>query len=131
MAGGGGPVVHARRGAALAGVEGVLPDELHVPPALTARRGGEERGIETPFKDWLQRWDATKPERITTSIEVADFIAARTAALKAHRTQVDPEGQWFSIPDELIAEIYPYEDFRLAYSEVWTDKPESDLFDGL
>ncbi|CAN5213572.1 mycothiol conjugate amidase Mca [soil metagenome] len=91
----------------------------------------EERGIETPFKEWLERWDATKPERITTSIEVGDFIPARTAALKAHRTQVDPKGQWFSIPDELIAEIYPFEDFRLAYSEVVTDRPEDDLFSGL
>lgn len=91
----------------------------------------EERGIETPFKEWLERWDATKPERITTSVEVGDFIAARTAALKAHRTQIDPEGQWFSIPDELIAEIYPYEDFRLAFSEVHTERPEADLFTGL
>lgn len=91
----------------------------------------EERGIDTPFKEWLQRWDATKPERITTSVDVSDFIPARTAALKAHRTQVDPEGQWFSIPDDLVAEIYPYEDFRLAFSEIWTDKPESDLFAGL
>jgi mycothiol S-conjugate amidase len=91
----------------------------------------EERGIETPFKEWLDRWDATKPERITTSIEVADFIPVRTAALLAHRTQIDPEGQWFSIPDELNAEVYPFEDYRLAHSEVWTPKPEDDLFAGL
>jgi mycothiol S-conjugate amidase len=91
----------------------------------------DARGIETPYRDWLARWDDRAPERITTSIDVTDFIPARTAALKAHRTQIDPEGQWFSIPDELIAEIYPYEDFRLAHSEVWTEKPESDLFAGL
>jgi mycothiol S-conjugate amidase len=96
----------------------------------------EERGIETPFREWLARWDEggpadRAPERITTSIDVRDFMAARTAALKAHRTQIDPDGPWFSVPDEVVAEIYPYEDFRLAYSEVWTPKPEADLFAGL
>ena len=52
-------------------------------------------------------------------------------ALRAHRTQVDPTGNWFKVPDDLVAEIYPWEDFRLAHSEVATDKPEDDLFAGL
>jgi mycothiol S-conjugate amidase len=91
----------------------------------------DERGIETPYKDWLQRWEDRKEERITTSIDVADFIPQRTAALKAHATQIDPDGQWFSIPDELVAEIYPYEDFTLAASDVPTTEPETDLFAGL
>lgn len=91
----------------------------------------QERGIETPFAEWLEKWDSSKPERLTTSIDVADHLAARSAALIAHRTQVDPEGLWFSIPDDVIREVYPYEDYRLAFSEVWTDKPEDDLFAGL
>ncbi|WP_370323854.1 mycothiol conjugate amidase Mca [Euzebya sp.] len=91
----------------------------------------EERGIETPYREWLDRWDPTKPERISTSIHVADHLGARSAALIAHRTQVDPDGLWFSIPDDVVREVYPYEDFQLAYSEVWTAKPESDLFAGL
>ncbi len=91
----------------------------------------DERGIETPFREWLDKWDTSRPERITTSIEVSDHIGARSAALIAHRTQVDPEGQWFSIPDDVIREVYPFEDYRLAHSEVWTPRPETDLFSGL
>ena len=91
----------------------------------------EERGIETPFKEWLERRQDQQEERITTSIDVGDLIPLRNAALKAHRTQIDPDGQWFSIPDELVAEVYPYEDFFLAHSDVPTEEPESDLFAGL
>ncbi len=91
----------------------------------------DERGIDTPFREWLEGWDRSRPERITTSIEVADHIAQRSAALIAHRTQVDPDGLWFSIPDDLVREVYPYEDYRLAFSEVWTERPETDLFAGL
>ncbi len=91
----------------------------------------DERGIETPFARWLDGWDTSVPERITTHIDVRDHLATRNAALRAHRTQIDPDSHWFSIPEELIAEIYPWEDFRLAFSEVATDRPEDDLFAGL
>lgn len=91
----------------------------------------KEHGIETPFDDWLKNWDTSIPERITTSIDVGDHLSARSAALIAHRTQVDPDGGWFAIPDDLIRRVYPSEDFRLAFSEVVTERPESDLFAGL
>lgn len=90
-----------------------------------------DHGIDPPFTEWLEKWDTSIPERITTSIDVGDHLAARSAALIAHRTQVDPNGAWFSIPDDLIRKSYPTEDFRLAYSEVVTDRPETDLFAGL
>lgn len=91
----------------------------------------EARGIDTPFGEWLEKWDTSIPERITTSIDVGESLEPRGQALKAHRTQVDPEGLWFAIPDEVIREVYPFEDFRLAHSEVATSRPESDLFAGL
>lgn len=91
----------------------------------------DERGIETPFAKWLDGWDTSVPERITTHIDVTDHLATRNAALRAHRTQIDPDSHWFSIPEELMAEVYPWEDFRLAFSEVATDRPEDDLFAGL
>ncbi|MEE8599631.1 mycothiol conjugate amidase Mca [Euzebya tangerina] len=96
----------------------------------------ERRGIETPFGEWLERWDTDKPEPITTSIDVRDHLATRAQALLAHRTQVDPEGLWFSIPDDLVREIYPFEDFQLAHTTLEGYEPgegdlESDLFAGL
>ena len=91
----------------------------------------EVRGIESPFREWIDGWDTSRAERITTSIDVGEYVGLRGQALRAHRTQVDPTGNWFKVPDDLVAEIYPWEDFRLAHSEVATDKPEDDLFAGL
>jgi mycothiol S-conjugate amidase len=91
----------------------------------------EERGIESPFTGWLERLDPDEPDRSTTHVEVADFLPLRSQALLAHATQVDPNGHWFKVPDELVAEIHPYEDFTLARSLVESELPEASLFDGL
>jgi mycothiol S-conjugate amidase len=90
-----------------------------------------ERGLESPFTGWLERWDPDEVDPSTTSVEVADYLHQRSQALIAHATQVDPNGMWFSIPDEIVAEVYPYEDFELARSLVETDIPEDSLFAGL
>jgi mycothiol S-conjugate amidase len=90
-----------------------------------------ERGLESPFTGWLERWDPDEVDPTTTSIEVADHLHQRSQALIAHATQVDPNGMWFSIPDEVVAEVYPYEDFELARSLVETEIPEDSLFAGL
>ena len=40
-------------------------------------------------------------DRITTRIDVADFQWARSGALRAHATQVDPaEAWWFGLDDD-------------------------------
>ena len=97
----------------------------------TIHEACEERGIESPFTGWLERLDPDEPDPTTTSVEVADYLPLRSQALLAHATQIDPNGHWFKVPDELVAEIYPYEDFRLAHSLVDTTPPESCLFEGL
>jgi mycothiol S-conjugate amidase len=73
---------------------------------------------ESPFDDgWLDRPDMD--HRITTKIDVSDFIWARTGALRAHATQVDPRAAfWFGLSDEQMAEVYPWEDWILARSMV-------------
>jgi mycothiol S-conjugate amidase len=91
----------------------------------------EERGIESPFVGWLERLDPDEPDPTTTNVHVAEYLPLRSQALLAHATQIDPEGHWFKVPDELIAEIYPYEDFTLARSLVDTELPEDSLFAGL
>jgi len=89
------------------------------------------RGIESPFGDWLERMDPDAVDTITTSVDVGDFIALRSQALLAHATQVDPEGMWFAIPDEVVREVYPCEDYELARSTVGTPAAEDSLFAGL
>ncbi|HVL98926.1 MAG TPA: mycothiol conjugate amidase Mca [Egibacteraceae bacterium] len=90
-----------------------------------------DRGIDSPFTGWLERFDPDAGDPSTTSVEVGDFIGLRSRALLAHATQIDPDGMWFRIPDEVVREIYPYEDFQLARSLVDTELPETSLFAGL
>ena len=97
----------------------------------------EERGQESPFKRWFEG-DNPMPdrdERFTTRIDVSEHLGARRAALLAHATQVDPEGHWMAIPDELVRGVYPWEDYILARTLVEGTVPENgfeeDLFAGL
>jgi mycothiol S-conjugate amidase len=89
---------------------------------------------ESPYTDdWLDR--PGHDDRITTKVHVGEFLWARSGALRAHATQVDPaEAWWFGLTDEQLADVYPWEDWILARSLV--GQPESgelehDLFDGI
>ena len=88
-------------------------------------------GIESPFEQkWFDR--PSHDHLITTQIDVRKFYAARSGALKAHATQIDPTSKfWFGLADEVVAELYPWEDYQLAESRVPTTMPEHDLFAGL
>ena len=101
---------------------------LAVHEALVALRGS------SPFDEtWFERPD--QDGRITTQIPVADYLWARSGALRAHATQVDPsEPFWFGLSDEELADAYPYEDWILARSLVGQPEPgtvEDDLFAGV
>ncbi|GAB48618.1 mycothiol conjugate amidase [Mobilicoccus pelagius NBRC 104925] len=90
-----------------------------------------ERGAESPFGEWLERW-ADRPSRtVTTRVDVADHFETRDAALRAHATQIDPDSWWFGMPLETEREVWPTEDFELAASYVPHEAGESDLFAGL
>ncbi|NND74782.1 MAG: mycothiol conjugate amidase Mca [Ilumatobacter sp.] len=86
---------------------------------------------ESPFSDeWLAR--PGQDHRVTTKIDCTDYQWARTGALQAHATQVDPTaGWWFGLDDEQLADVYPWEDWILARSLVGpipADDSERDLF---
>jgi len=90
------------------------------------------RGLESPYEEWLARWeDRDQDHRITTRVPCADWFGARDDALRAHRTQIDPEGQWFAVPTEVQREVWPTEDYELAVSRITSPTSESDLFAGL
>jgi mycothiol S-conjugate amidase len=98
-------------------------------------KGAVERGIESPFAEWLEHWDEEEdgiPDPVvTTQVDVAAWLGRRRDALIAHATQIDPNSFWFAIPDEVMAEIYPWEDYTLARSLVPTSEHETDLFEGI
>ena len=93
-------------------------------------------GMESPFGEWLENW-VDKPEdaaRLTTRVPCGDYFEVRDAALKAHATQVDPEGRWFHLSTDAQRRVWPTEDYQLArslVSDVPTDGSEDDLFAGL
>jgi mycothiol S-conjugate amidase len=94
------------------------------------------RGEESPYEQWFERGFASgRTDDFTTLIDVGDYLHKRREALLAHRTQVDPEGFWMRLPDEVIREVFPWEEYVRARSLV--DVPvgegeyEDDLFAGI
>jgi mycothiol S-conjugate amidase len=89
---------------------------------------------ESPFEQaWLDR--PSQDHRITTKIDVGDYLWAREDSLRAHATQVDPTAAWwFGLDNAKMAEVYPWEDWILARSVVGpipTTDDERDLFAGI
>jgi mycothiol S-conjugate amidase len=90
-----------------------------------------EMGKESPFAEWISRWEGRPEPRVTTQVNVADYFEVRDRALKAHATQIDPTGWFFMIPHEVQRRVWPWEDFELVRSLVPAQTPEDDLFAGL
>jgi mycothiol S-conjugate amidase len=97
------------------------------------------RSLESPYAKIFEEWAARAQERgddrreleITTQVPCGEFFEIRDQALKAHATQVDPDGFWFRCPIEVQRSAWPTEDYHLARSVVDTDLPEDDLFAGV
>lgn len=91
-----------------------------------------DRGLESPYADWLERWEkmGIKERTLTTHVPCADYFEIRDKALIAHATQIDPDGGWFRVPMDIQKEAWPTEEYELAKSRVDTSLPETDLFAG-
>jgi mycothiol S-conjugate amidase len=94
------------------------------------------RGEESPYERWFDMgFKEPEVERFTTFVDVSDFLHKRREALLAHRTQVDPEGFWMRLPDDVVRQVFPWEEYVLARSLVDTGaregEPEDDLFAGI
>jgi mycothiol S-conjugate amidase len=89
------------------------------------------RGLESPYAEWLERWEDREERTLTTRVPCSDYFEVRDRALLAHVTQVDPDGSWFQVPLDLQREVWPTEDFELARSVVVSELPEDDLFAGV
>ena len=96
-----------------------------------------DRGEESPYVEWLEK---RLPERearpMTTRIDVGEHLLERRAALLAHRTQIDPDSFWMRLPEDVVRQVFPWEEYRLARSLVDTPETapgeyEDDLFAGV
>lgn len=107
-------------------------------PVFTARRiyalhdALEAAGMESPFGRWLDQIDRTADDhRPITKVDVSEFIEQSREALRAHRTQVDPDGFWFQVPVDMVQAVYPWEDFELLATRVGPDADGDELFAGI
>lgn len=92
------------------------------------RAGGGDEEIE----QFLEHFDEDKDRLITTRVDVADYLDLRDAALKAHATQVDPDGFFFRVPNDVQkAAGWATDDYELRTSRIPVTLPEHDLFAGL
>jgi mycothiol S-conjugate amidase len=97
------------------------------------------RGMESPYTKIIEEWEKHAKKRdedlyeleITTQVPCGEFFEVRDAALKAHATQVDPDGFWFCCPLDVQQAVWPTEDYHLARSAVDSELPEDDLFVGI
>jgi mycothiol S-conjugate amidase len=92
-----------------------------------------EAGLESPYEEWIAGWDERPDngDRITTRVPCGDYFPVRDDALRAHATQVDPDGRWFHVPMEIQQRVWPTEDYQLVTSLVGEISPEDDLFAGV
>ncbi|WP_188829493.1 mycothiol conjugate amidase Mca [Nocardia camponoti] len=92
-------------------------------------------GEPFPLQEWLDRMREYKRgdawHRVTTQVEASKYFPQRDDALRAHATQIDPNGAFFAIPLELQQRLWPTEEFELAKTRVSTAVPETDLFAGI
>jgi mycothiol S-conjugate amidase len=91
-----------------------------------------EHGLPSPYTERLKNSFADDlAARLTTFVPCADYFSVRDQALRAHATQVDPDGSWFAVPLSIQQAGWPTEDYELVRSTVPTSIPEADLFAGL
>lgn len=90
------------------------------------------RGLISPFEGWLENRPRRAERQATARVECAAHFPQRDDALRAHATQIDPDGFFFHVPRDIEAEVWPYEEFELARTRVPVeDGIETDLFAGV
>jgi mycothiol S-conjugate amidase len=100
----------------------------------------EEAGLQSPYAERIAAWQEADAEGhqppvsrhpTTTQIDCGDYFEFREEALRAHASQVDPNGFFFAVSSEMQRKVWPWEDYALIDSKVETSLPENDLFAGL
>jgi len=87
---------------------------------------------ESPYAGWIDRLERVpQPERRIMQFDTTGFVQQGRDALRAHRTQVDPDGFWFAVPTNVVESVYPWEDFEVLSTEQPWDPNETHLFEGL
>lgn len=76
-----------------------------------------DAGITPPFASELVDTVGSPDEAVTTTLNVSEYVDTKIASLECHRTQIDPDGPFSQLPEELMRENMSTEYFTLAYPE--------------
>jgi N-acetyl-1-D-myo-inositol-2-amino-2-deoxy-alpha-D-glucopyranoside deacetylase len=90
----------------------------------------------------LEGWDPDGPlpafvvpdEQITTEIDGHDYIDAKIAAMKAHPTQIEVDGPFFALANEIGNTVWATESYRIVKGHALPGEAgglETDLFAGV
>ncbi len=94
-------------------------------------------GLESPYTEWLKQLGRgetgeDKGDRITTRVPCGEYFEVRDDALRAHATQVDPDGFWFrGAAGDPAARSGRPKTSSWPVAGRQPDLPESDLFAGI
>lgn len=89
------------------------------------------RNLESPLTRWLERVSEGENSPVDVRVPIDTTLTRARDALRTHATQVDPDGFWFQIPEEVVLDSYPWEDFRLLAGTADGQTDSHDLFSGL
>jgi N-acetyl-1-D-myo-inositol-2-amino-2-deoxy-alpha-D-glucopyranoside deacetylase len=108
------------------------------------RKRAAERGADAWWQPDANETDEQRQERegyfakmqaatgpITTVVDVADYVAAKRAAMTEHVTQLSPKMTFLALTEEDWRELMPTEEFTLRVSRIGVRIPETDLFAGV
>jgi N-acetyl-1-D-myo-inositol-2-amino-2-deoxy-alpha-D-glucopyranoside deacetylase len=74
-------------------------------------------------------------ELVTTGVDGRPYLAAKMAAMRAHASQISPDGPFFVLAEKVGEEVFGIEYFRLVRGRPGPadgpDGRETDLFAGL
>jgi N-acetyl-1-D-myo-inositol-2-amino-2-deoxy-alpha-D-glucopyranoside deacetylase len=113
------------------------PDKLYyvvTPQSAVARFAAliEESGLDSPWATRSAEGTADLPrfgvddERVTTRLDVSDYISVKRASMLAHRTQLGADMWFLKLPEGLFARMFATEFFECVSGPV--APPEDDLF---
>lgn len=94
-----------------------------------------DKGLASPFgeEEFASADDlpmGLADELVTTTVDVAGSLAAKRAAMAAHRSQIAADSFFLNVPDELAEDLFAVEQFALEVGVLGAG-PEDDLFAGL
>ena len=113
---------HRRPGASPEGGQPRSPSLLYYVcfPRSNFRRMWQEMrdaGITPPFASLEVDSLGTPDEATTTVVDVSDFVDTKIASLNCHRTQIDPNGPFSRLPQDMVREMMSTEYYSLAFPQ--------------